>query len=103
MDFRITEEQELFKKSVIEFAQKEIMPGAAERDDEARFDRDLWNKAAEFGLMGLPYPEEYGGSGASVFDTSLAGEALGCGGLDAGLFLSWDGPDDHVRAPREAE
>ncbi|HEY5493063.1 MAG TPA: acyl-CoA dehydrogenase family protein [Candidatus Anoxymicrobiaceae bacterium] len=89
MDFRITEEQELFKKSVIEFAQKEIMPGAAERDDEARFDRDVWDKAAEFGLMGLPYPEEYGGSGASVFETALAGEALGYGGLDAGFCLSW--------------
>ena len=89
MDFRITEEQELFKKSVIEFAQKEIMPGAAERDEEARFDRDVWDKAAEFGLMGLPYPEEYGGSGASVFETALAGEALGYGGLDAGFCLSW--------------
>jgi butyryl-CoA dehydrogenase len=89
MDFTITEEQQLFRQSVVEFAQKEIMPGAAERDEEARFDRDLWNKAAEFGLMGLPYPEEYGGSGASVFDTSLAGEALGYGGLDAGFCLSW--------------
>jgi len=89
MDFRITEEQELFKKSVIEFAQKEIMPGAAERDEESRFDRDVWDKAAEFGLMGLPYPEEYGGSGASVFETGLAGEALGYGGLDAGFCLSW--------------
>jgi len=89
MDFRLTEEQELFKKSVIEFAQKEIMPGAAERDDEARFDRDVWDKAAEFGLMGLPFPEEYGGSGASVMDTALAGEALGYGGLDAGFCLSW--------------
>jgi butyryl-CoA dehydrogenase len=89
MDFRITEEQELFKKSVIEFAQKEIMPGAAERDEEARFDRDVWDKAADFGLMGLPYPEEYGGSGASVFETGLAGEALGYGGLDAGFCLSW--------------
>lgn len=89
MDFSLTEEQKLFKQSVIEFAQKEIMPGASERDEEARFDRDVWNKAAEFGLMGLPYPEEYGGSGASVMDTALAGEALGYGGLDAGFCLSW--------------
>jgi len=89
MDFRFTEEQELFRQSVVEFAQKEIMPGAAERDEEARFDRDVWDKAAEFGLMGLPYPEEYGGSGASVMDTALAGEAIGYGGLDAGFCLSW--------------
>ncbi|MHB8895747.1 MAG: acyl-CoA dehydrogenase family protein [Candidatus Geothermincolia bacterium] len=89
MDFSFTEEQLLFRQSVVEFAQKEIMPGAAERDEEARFDRDVWDKAAEFGLMGLPYPEEYGGSGASVMDTCLAGEALGYGGLDAGFCLSW--------------
>jgi len=89
MDFTFTEEQLLFKQSVIEFAQKEIMPGAAERDEEARFDRDVWDKAAEFGLMGLPFPEEYGGSGASVIDTTLAGEAIGYGGLDAGFCLSW--------------
>ena len=89
MDFSMTEEQQLFKQSVIEFAQKEIMPGSADRDEEARFDRDVWDKAAEFGLMGLPYPEEYGGSGASVFETCLAGEALGYGGLDAGFCLSW--------------
>jgi hypothetical protein len=89
MDFSFTEEQLLFKQSVIEFAQKEIQPGSAERDEEARFDRDVWDKAAEFGLMGLPYPEEYGGSGASVIDTCLAGEALGYGGLDAGFCLSW--------------
>jgi alkylation response protein AidB-like acyl-CoA dehydrogenase len=89
MDFTFTEEQKLFRQSVVEFAQKEILPGAAERDEEARFDRDVWDKAAEFGLMGLPYPEEYGGSGASVVDTSIAGEALGYGGCDAGFCLSW--------------
>ncbi len=89
MDFSLTEEQKLFKQQVIEFAQKEIMPGATERDEQARFDRDVWDKAAEFGLMGLPFPEEYGGSGASVFETVLAGEALGYGSLDAGFCLSW--------------
>ncbi len=89
MDFSFTEEQKLFRQSVVEFARKEIFPGAAERDEEARFDRDVWDKAAEFGLMGLPYPEEYGGSGASVVDTSIAGEAIGYGGCDAGFSLSW--------------
>lgn len=89
MDFSFTEEQQLFKQSVVEFAQKEIAPGGAERDEEARFDRDVWDKAAEFGLMGLPYPEEYGGSGASVVDTCIAGEGLGYGSNDAGFCLSW--------------
>ena len=89
MDFSFTEEQELLRQSVIEFAQNEILPGAAERDAEARFDRDLWDKAAAQGLMGLPYPEEYGGGGASVVTTSVAGEALGYGGFDSGFCLSW--------------
>jgi len=89
MDFSFTEEQKLFKQQVIEFAQNEIAPGAAERDEEARFDRDVWDKAAGFGLMGLPFPEEYGGSAASVVDTCIAGEALGYGGLDSGFALSW--------------
>jgi alkylation response protein AidB-like acyl-CoA dehydrogenase len=89
MDFSFTEEQLLLKQSVIEFAKKEILPGAAERDEEARFDRDLWDKAAAQGYMGLPYPEEYGGGGASVIDTSVVGEALMYGGCDAGFCLSW--------------
>jgi len=89
MDFGFSEEQQLLKQSVIEFAKKEILPGAAERDEEARFDRDLWDKAAAQGYMGLPYPEEYGGGGASVIDTSVVGEALMYGGCDAGFCLSW--------------
>jgi len=89
MDFGLTEEQKLFKQQVVEFAEKEILPGVAERDEESRFDRDVWDKAARFGLMGLPFPEEYGGSDASVFDTCIAGEALGYGGSDMGFCLSW--------------
>jgi hypothetical protein len=89
LDFSFSDEQKLFKQQVVEFAQNEIFPGAAERDEEARFDRGVWDKAAEFGLMGLPYPEEYGGSGASVIDTCVAGEALMYGGTDAGFCLSW--------------
>jgi alkylation response protein AidB-like acyl-CoA dehydrogenase len=89
MDFGFTEEQKLFKQSVIEFAQNEILPGATERDEQGRFDRDVWDKAAEFGLMGLPFPEELGGSDASVFDTCLAGEALGYGSSDMGFCLAW--------------
>lgn len=89
MDFSFTDEQKLLKQQAIEFAQKEIAPGAAERDEEARFDRDVWDKAAALGYMGLPLPEEYGGGGASVVDTCVVGEALGYGGMDSGFTLSW--------------
>ncbi len=89
MDFSLTEEQKLFKEEVAKFAEEVIWPGAMERDQEARFDRDVWDKVAEFGLMGLPFPGGDGGSDASVMDTSLAGEALMYGGRDAGFSLSW--------------
>ncbi len=88
MDFELSEEQQAFMKSVREFAASTVEPGAAERDREARFDRDVWDACGEFGLCGLPVPEEHGGSGADVLTTGLALEALAYGGVDAGLNLS---------------
>jgi alkylation response protein AidB-like acyl-CoA dehydrogenase len=88
MDFRHTEEQLAFYKSVKDFAARVVEPGAHERDVESRFDRDVWNQLGEFGLLGLPVPEEYGGSGADIVTTCLALEALAEGGHDAGLGLS---------------
>ena len=88
MDFRHSEEQLSFYKSVHDFAAENVEPGAHERDVDGRFDRDLWTKLGEFGLLGLPIPEEYGGSGADIMTTCLALEALAEGGGDAGLGLS---------------
>jgi alkylation response protein AidB-like acyl-CoA dehydrogenase len=88
MDFRHSEEQLAFYKSVHDFAAENVEPGAHERDVEGRFDHDLWDMLGEFGLLGLPIPEEYGGSGADIMTTCLALEALAEGGGDAGLGLS---------------
>ncbi|MGH2751459.1 MAG: acyl-CoA dehydrogenase family protein [Actinomycetota bacterium] len=88
MDFRHSEEQLAFYKSVHDFAAGVVEPGAHERDVEGRFDRDLWSKLGDFGLLGLPVPERYGGSGADIITTCLALEALAEGGHDAGLGLS---------------
>jgi alkylation response protein AidB-like acyl-CoA dehydrogenase len=88
VDFRHSEEQLAFYKSVRDFAAKVVEPGAHERDVEGRFDRDVWDALGEFGLLGLPVPEEYGGSGADIVTTCLAFEALAEGGQDAGLSLS---------------
>lgn len=88
MDFTHSEEQLAFYKSVKEFAQKVVAPGAHERDVESRFDRSVWDQLGEFGLLGLPVPEEHGGSGADIITTCLALEALAEGGGDAGLGLS---------------
>ena len=88
VDFRHCEEQLAFYKSVKDFAARVVEPGAGERDVEDRFDRDVWNALGEFGILGLPIPEEHGGSGADIVTTCLGLEALAEGGHDAGLGLS---------------
>ena len=88
MDFRHSDEQLEFYRSVREFAASVVEPGAHERDVEGRFDRDVWDRLGEFGLLGLPVPEEFGGSGADIVTTCLGLEALAEGGHDAGLGLS---------------
>ena len=88
MDFRFSEEHIAFYKSVKDFAGEVVEPGAHDRDVEGRFDRRVWDAIGDFGLLGLPIPEEYGGSGADIVTTCLALEALAEGGHDAGLGLS---------------
>lgn len=88
MDLSFTDEQRQFYRTVCRLAQDVVAPGAAQRDRENRFDRDVWQKLAANGLMGLPVPEQYGGAGASIIDVCLAAQALGEGGCDGGLNLS---------------
>jgi alkylation response protein AidB-like acyl-CoA dehydrogenase len=88
VDFRLTDEQQAFHDSVRAFAREHVEPGVLERDRAGAWDDEIWKRCAEFGLAGLPVPEEYGGSGADVLTTGLALEALAYGGRDAGLNLS---------------
>ncbi len=89
MDFALTKEQIMFKKEVIRFAKKEIVPQVEEHDSKGEFDFESFRKMGEFGILGLHFPEEYGGSGADVVTTVVAGEALGEAGVDGGLTLSY--------------
>lgn len=89
MDFSLTREQIMFKKEVIRFAKKEIVPRVREHDRKEIFDFESFRKMGEFGLLGLPFPEPYGGEGADVITTVLAGEALGEAGVDGGLTLAY--------------
>ena len=89
MDFDFTEEQLAFKQQVMNFAQKEIQPRVLEHDLKAKFDHESWKKLGDFGILGLHFPEELGGSGADVVTTVLTGEALGEAGVDGGLLLSY--------------
>ncbi len=89
MDFEFSEEQLAFRQQVLNFASKEIAPRARQHDLESRFDYESWKRMGEFGILGLHFPEEYGGAGADVVTTVLTGEALGEAGVDGGLLLAY--------------
>ena len=89
MEFSFTDEQIAFKKEVIKFARNELVPRAREHDLAEKFDREAFTKLGEYGILGLHFPEELGGSGADVVTTVLAGEALGEAGVDGGLTLAY--------------
>ncbi|MBK5100320.1 MAG: acyl-CoA dehydrogenase family protein [Desulfobacteraceae bacterium] len=89
MEFSFTEEQLLFKEQVIRFATKEIVPRVQEHELKGEFDFQSFRKLGEFGILGLHFPEEFGGSNADVVTTVLAGEALGEAGVDGGLTLAY--------------
>ncbi|MGQ9594064.1 MAG: acyl-CoA dehydrogenase [Anaerolineae bacterium] len=81
MDFALNEEQEMFRRMVREFAEKEVAPRAAETDETGQFPWPIVEKMAALGLMGLPIPEEYGGAGADTLSYAIAVEeiARACG------------------------
>ena len=89
MDFAFTKEQLMFKKEIIRFAKKEIVPRVQEHDLHKQFDFEAFQKLGEFGILGLHFPEELGGGGADVITTVMAGEALGEAGVDGGLTLAY--------------
>ena len=76
MDFELNDEQEQFQAVVREFARSEIAPYAAEWDRDEVFPVDTVLKMGELGLFGLPFPPEYGGSGADFVTYCLAIEEL---------------------------
>ncbi|GAE33603.1 acyl-CoA dehydrogenase [Halalkalibacter akibai] len=88
MNFLLTEEQEMIRKMVRDFAKKEVAPTAAERDEEERFDREIFDKMAELGLTGIPWPEEYGGIGADYMSYVIAVEELSRVCASTGVTLS---------------
>jgi alkylation response protein AidB-like acyl-CoA dehydrogenase len=87
VDFAWTEEQLAYKKAVIDFARKELNEGIIERDREGAFSRENWQKCADFGIQGLPFPEEYGGADADIVTSMLMMEGLGYGCRDNGLIF----------------
>lgn len=85
MDLELTEDQELLKRAMREFAEGEIAPGAAERDEHARFPSELIPKLAAQGLLGIAVPEEYGGAGYDAVSAAIIIEEVAR--VDAALAL----------------
>ncbi|WP_394218120.1 acyl-CoA dehydrogenase [Halobacillus trueperi] len=88
MNFTLTEEQEMLRKMVRDFAKNEVEPTAADRDEEERFDREIFDKMAELGLTGIPWPEEYGGIGSDFVSYVIAVEELSRVCASTGVTLS---------------
>jgi butyryl-CoA dehydrogenase len=76
MDFSLTEDQTMLRTMVRDFAEKELEPIAAEIDETATFPAESVRKAAEIGLMGIGYPEKYGGSGGGAVEQVITFEEV---------------------------
>ncbi|MGB3210114.1 MAG: acyl-CoA dehydrogenase [Desulforhopalus sp.] len=89
MNFELTEEQNLIRGMVREFAVAEVAPTAKIRDEEERFDRALmFDRLGELGLTGIVFPEEYGGGGADYISYAIAVEELSRVCASTGVTLS---------------
>ena len=76
MDFELTEEQEMIRRMVRDFAEKEIVPIAGEMDEQGEFPWEIIRKMAPLGFLGLPIPEEYGGAGIDNVSFAIAMEEI---------------------------
>jgi alkylation response protein AidB-like acyl-CoA dehydrogenase len=76
MDFRPTDEQQLLRRSVREFAETEIRPHVREWDEQQHFPRELVPKMAALGLLGIQFPERYGGAGMSGLEYCICIEEI---------------------------
>lgn len=81
LDFELTKEQKMIRSTVREFANKIIRPRAIQIDEEAKFPLDIFEKMGKLGLMGIPFPEKYGGAGGDTISYALCVEEIGsvCG------------------------
>lgn len=87
MDLRFTEEQELLRKLVVDFAQREIKPFVP-RMEAGEFPKEILKKMASLGLMGIPVPEKYGGAGMDYISYIIAIHELSKVSASVGVILS---------------
>ncbi|WP_135830317.1 acyl-CoA dehydrogenase [Halorussus halobius] len=88
MDFSLSPEQEQIRDMVAEFADEEIKPRAHEIDETDEFPADLIDEMAELGLMGMPFPEEYGGAGLDYHSYAIGLEEISRGSGGVGTIVA---------------
>jgi alkylation response protein AidB-like acyl-CoA dehydrogenase len=88
VDFTFTDEQKQLRKSVREFAEDEIAPHVMEWDESSRFPSEILPKLAEMGLLGVIFPEEYGGAGLGYIEYATVIEELARVDGSVGLFVA---------------
>lgn len=88
MNYELTPEQRELAQAIREFAREKLNHDVEANDHSGTFPRAAWKACAEFGLLGLPIPAEYGGQGQDLLTTTIAMEALGEGCRDNGLVFS---------------
>lgn len=105
MNFDLTAEQDMIRKTMREFADEEVAPGALERDKTKQFPVEIFKKLADMGVMGLPFPEEYGGGGADTVSFAIVTEELSraCGstGITYSAHISLGGAPINLFGTKE--
>ncbi|WAH39322.1 acyl-CoA dehydrogenase [Alicyclobacillus dauci] len=88
MQFVLSKEHQQLRDMVRSFAEKEVAPGAADRDRDASFDIDIFHKMGDLGLTGIPWPEQYGGAEMDYLGYVIAVEELSRVCASTGVTLS---------------
>jgi hypothetical protein len=99
MDFNWDPEQLAFKEAVVKFAAQELNDDLIARDRSGEISLDNWKKCADFGILGLPFPEAYGGAETDIMTTMLVMEGLGLGSRDNGLIFAMNAQMWSVQHP----
>lgn len=88
LNFDLTEEQQMIKKMIREFAVEEVAPGAIHRDRTKEFPVEIFKKLSAMGLMGLPFPEKYDGGGSDTTSFAIVTEELSRACASTGITYS---------------
>lgn len=88
MNFDLTDEQQMIRKMMREFSDEVVAPGAIERDRTKEFPIEIFKQLSEMGMMGLPFPEEFGGAGADTTSFAIVTEELSRGCASTGITYS---------------